>query len=203
MFLFTEGTIFMCLQYSRPLISHLLPNDWKASYSISASIFIDVPYWSPYITDKFISCVVPGPSQWFFHFGEEIIISWTHIGRVWWMFQESPIASGARDPWHQQRFYSIDCHEGWRGSIPSAVVFSWTLDESGAAGTCSSRQGLSSALEVERGAVLPHECNTPQWTWPQLHNTLCRTYFFLGQENRDASIGISSLVRTSVPRFHP
>ncbi|KAJ4439831.1 hypothetical protein ANN_07959 [Periplaneta americana] len=29
--------------------------------------------------DKFISDIVPGPSQWFFHFGEEIIIAWTHI----------------------------------------------------------------------------------------------------------------------------
>ena len=27
--------------------------------------------------DKVISCVLPGPSQWFFHFGEEIVIAWT------------------------------------------------------------------------------------------------------------------------------
>ena len=51
-----------------------LPNVWKASYTISASIFVDVPYWPPYSTDKFISCVVPGPSQWLFHFSEEIVI---------------------------------------------------------------------------------------------------------------------------------
>ena len=38
-------------------------------------------------TDKFISCVLPGPSQWYFHFGKEIVISWTHIGLVQWMFQ--------------------------------------------------------------------------------------------------------------------
>ena len=37
--------------------------------------FVDVPYWPLYSTDKFISCVVPGPSQWFFHFGEEIVIA--------------------------------------------------------------------------------------------------------------------------------
>ena len=48
-------------------------------------------YWPPYSTDKFISCVVPGPSQWFFHFGEEIIITWTHIGWVRWMFQNLPL----------------------------------------------------------------------------------------------------------------
>ena len=41
------------------LIYHLLPNVWKASYTISMSIFVDVPYWLPYSMDKFISCVVP------------------------------------------------------------------------------------------------------------------------------------------------
>ena len=80
---------FMYPQYSRPLIYHLLPNVWKVSYTISASIF--VPYWPPYSTDKFISCVVLGPSQWFFHFGEEIVIAWTHIGWVQWMFQHLPL----------------------------------------------------------------------------------------------------------------
>ena len=70
-------TTFMYLQYRRLLIYHLLPNVWKASYTISASIFVDVPYWLHYNTNKFISCLVPGPSQWFFHLGEEIIITWT------------------------------------------------------------------------------------------------------------------------------
>ena len=28
--------------------------------------------------DKFISCVVPDPSHWFFHFGKEVVIVWTH-----------------------------------------------------------------------------------------------------------------------------
>ena len=82
---------FMYLQCSHPLIYHLLPNVWKASYTISASIFVDVPYWQSYSTDKFISCVVPGPSQWFFHFGEEIVIAWTHVGWVRWMFQNLPL----------------------------------------------------------------------------------------------------------------
>ena len=48
-----------------------------ASYTISESIFVNVPYWPPYNTYKFISCVVPGPSQWFLHFGEEIVTAWT------------------------------------------------------------------------------------------------------------------------------
>ena len=41
--------------------------------------------------DKFISCVVPDPSHWFFQFGEEIIVVWTHIGLVRWMFQNLPL----------------------------------------------------------------------------------------------------------------
>ena len=52
------------------LIYHLLPNVWKASYTISASIFVDVPYWPPYSTNKLISCVVQSVSQWYFLFGE-------------------------------------------------------------------------------------------------------------------------------------
>ena len=65
-----------------PTYQHSLPNVWKASDTISASIFVDVPYWPPYSTDKFISCVVPVPSQRFFHFGEEIVFAWTHIAWV-------------------------------------------------------------------------------------------------------------------------
>ncbi|KAJ4433129.1 hypothetical protein ANN_15386 [Periplaneta americana] len=37
-------------------------------------------------TDKFISGIEPGPSQWFFHFGEEIVIAWAHIGFVIFIF---------------------------------------------------------------------------------------------------------------------
>ena len=83
------GATFMYLQYSHPLIYHLLPNVWKASYTISASIFVNVPYWPPYTRDKFISCVVPGPSQWFFHFGEEIVITWTISGEYGGCFRIS------------------------------------------------------------------------------------------------------------------
>ena len=72
-----RGTTFMYLQYSHPLIYHLLPNVWKALYTISVSIFVDVPYCLLYSTDKFITCVVLDPSQWFFHFVKEIIITWT------------------------------------------------------------------------------------------------------------------------------
>ena len=79
-------TTFMYLQYGRPLIYHLLSNVWKASYTISASIFVDVPYWPLYSTGKFICCVVSHPSQWYFHFCEEIVMVWTHIGWVRWMF---------------------------------------------------------------------------------------------------------------------
>ena len=67
-----KGTTFMYLQYLSPFAKF-----WKASYTVSASIFVDVPYCRPHSPDKFIACVKPGPSQWFFHFDEEIVIAWT------------------------------------------------------------------------------------------------------------------------------
>ena len=60
---------------------------------LTASIFVNIPYWLPYSMDKFISCVVPGPSQWFFHFGKEILNAWTHTGWVRWMFHNLPLAT--------------------------------------------------------------------------------------------------------------
>ena len=64
----------MYIQCSRPPYLSLFAKYLEA---ISASIFVDVPYWPHYSTNKFISCVGPSPSQWFFHFGEEIVIAWT------------------------------------------------------------------------------------------------------------------------------
>ena len=77
-----------------------LSNIRKVLYTISTSIFVDVPYWPLYSMDEFISCAVPGPSQWFFfHFGKEIVIAWTHIRWVRWMFQilPLPMAQEVRD----------------------------------------------------------------------------------------------------------
>ena len=42
--------------------------------------------------------------------------------------------------------------------------FFLSLDEGCAAGTCSCRQRLPSALEVQRCAILPHQWHSPQWT---------------------------------------
>ena len=90
------GTTFVYLQYSRP--PYFSPFA-KCLYTISASIFVDIPNWPFYSTDKFISWVVSGPSQWFFHFGKEIVIAWTHIGWVRWMFQnlQFPAVQEVRD----------------------------------------------------------------------------------------------------------
>ena len=46
-------------------------------FQVISSIFVDVQYWSPYSTDKFISCVLSGSSQWFFHICKEIVIECT------------------------------------------------------------------------------------------------------------------------------
>ena len=50
------------------------------------------------------------------------------------------------------------------------------LDEGGAAGTCSSRQYLPSALEVERGAVLHYPVNILCRNEHHLHNTSIHLY---------------------------
>ena len=117
-----NSTTFMYLLYSHPLIYHLLTNVWKASYTITASIFVDVPYWSPCSTDKFISCVVPDPPHWFFHFGDEIVLSWN---------QEKRTTLGGTEPHHS----SGKCKESHRcyfqGPLtPLAVGDSWNIHRS-------------------------------------------------------------------------
>ena len=80
MALFTGEQHLYTFSIVAPLIYHTLANVWKASYTISVSILVDVLYLPFYNKDKFISCVVPDPSQCFFHFGEEIIIARTLLG---------------------------------------------------------------------------------------------------------------------------
>ena len=86
-----------------PLIYHLLPNVWKASYTIRTFIFVDVPHWPPYSTDKLISCVVPGPSQWFFHFGEEStpVVQWLSYSPL------DPRFAGSIPAWVDRLFQSV------------------------------------------------------------------------------------------------
>ena len=128
MALFTGVTTFMYLQYSRPLIYHLLSNVWKASYTISLSIFGDAPYWLPYIMVKFIFCVVPGSFTWRRDHNSKDSFQVSTVD-----VPESPIASGARGPWQQQqRCDSLHCYEEWWGSVPtSVIIFSWVLHEDG------------------------------------------------------------------------
>ena len=109
-----------------PLIYHLLLNVWEELYTISMSIFVDDLYWSSYSRDKSISCLAPNPHLWSFHIGEEILITWTHIGWVWWMFQNRPlpVAQEVRD--QQQQVWPLHFHEEWWRSIqPNVFVFSW------------------------------------------------------------------------------
>ena len=110
MVLFT-GVQHLCTFNSHPLITF-----YKM---FGRRIFVDVPYWLPYSTNKFISCVVPGPSQWFFHFGKEIVIAWTHIGWVWWMFQHLPLPACKKSVTAMVWLLALS----WRqGSVPPSVV---------------------------------------------------------------------------------
>ena len=96
----------MYIQYNHPLIYHILPNVWKALYTISASIFVDVSYSPPYSTDKFISYVIPGPLQWFFHVGKEIINAVT----------QEKVKTGATKP-HHSSWQCKESHRCCRGPL--------------------------------------------------------------------------------------
>ena len=88
---------------------------------ISVSIFVDVMYWPPYGMDKVHLLCCTGSLA--------VVLS------LWWRdhnhtdsyrvskvdVQESPIASGARVPWQQQRCDSLHCHEEWWGSLPQSA----------------------------------------------------------------------------------
>ena len=66
-------------------IYHLLPNVWNTLYTTSASIIVNIPYWPPYSTIISSLLLYRVSPQWFFHFGEVILIAWTHSGWVRWM----------------------------------------------------------------------------------------------------------------------
>ena len=89
MILFTRVQLLCSFNIVAPYLS---------PFAKSLEVFVDVPYWPPYSTDKFISWVVPGPSQWFFHFGEKIVIAWTHRV-VRWIFRNLPfpVTQAVRD----------------------------------------------------------------------------------------------------------
>ena len=88
------GTTFMYLQYSRAPYFSSFAVHHQCVHLCWCSVL------TAYSTDKFISCVVPGPSQWFFNFGEEIIIAWT------W---EKTTTLGDTEPYH-----SWQCKESHR-----------------------------------------------------------------------------------------
>ena len=64
----------------------------KAPVRKTGDLWFESRLWHKFFSQKLssISCVVPGPSQWFFHFGEETVITLTHIGWVRWMIQNLP-----------------------------------------------------------------------------------------------------------------
>ena len=98
MALFT-GIHHLCIfNIVTPLFGHVLPNVWKASYTISASIFVNIPYWPTYCTDKFISLFCTGSltvvlSLW--RRDSNDIVSY-RVSTV--NVPESPIVSGAKGP---------------------------------------------------------------------------------------------------------
>ena len=116
-----RDTAFMYLQYillPYYYLSHVIKCLESVIYHQRVHL-CDVTNWPSYS----IFCVVPGPSQRFFLFGEEIIIAWTHRMSAE-NVPESPIYGYGRVTW-QQRCEFLHCHEEcWSSVPPSVVVFS-------------------------------------------------------------------------------
>ena len=97
------------LQYRFPPYLSPFAKCLEGVATIIVYTFFDVSYWPPYSTESESLDVVPGPSQWFFLFGEEIVIAWTHIGRVRWMFQNLPFPAAQEDRDSSKRGGVIPC----------------------------------------------------------------------------------------------
>ncbi|GBM03222.1 hypothetical protein AVEN_142522-1 [Araneus ventricosus] len=77
----SEVQTLTCPQYNHlSYLYHLLPNDRKASCTINRSYSVDVPQQSPDSMDDLLPTVEKDPLEWFFDFGEGIIVRRTLIG---------------------------------------------------------------------------------------------------------------------------
>ena len=131
-----------------------------------------------YRMDNFISFLGLGPSQWLFHFGEEIVTAWTHIGWVRWMFQNLslPAVHEVHDSssssvthcivmkndgvlYHQVWFFSRDC---WKNVV---------LQEHAVVGSVYCLSWSYSVMQYYPINVIHHNEH-------HLHSTLCRAHFF-------------------------
>ena len=123
---FTQmGTTFKYNTFNivAPLIYYILPNVWKASYTITISIFVmfrsDLPLAR--ISSSLVlyrsSAVVLSVWRRDRNRMDSYRVSTVDVS-------ESPIANGARGTWQQQRCDSLHCHEEWWCSLsPRVVVF--------------------------------------------------------------------------------
>ena len=85
MALFTEVLPLCTFNIVATLICHHLPNVWKASYTISASIFIDVPYLPLY--SKVHIVLYPGPRSGSFTLAKRSYLNRMDSGEnddTWW-----------------------------------------------------------------------------------------------------------------------
>ena len=131
---------------------------------------------------KFI-CVLPDPSQWFFHFGKEIVIAWTRIGWVQWMFQNLPLpvvqevhdsSSSGVTPCIFMKNDGVLYHQ--------VLFFSLSTDKGGAAVMCISRQHFS--LPWKYSVVQYFPINIVCHNKHHLHCILCRARFLWTRRTR-------------------
>jgi hypothetical protein len=156
-------------------VYNLLPDSCKALYTISASTSVDVQQWPPYSTNNLLSCVVMCPSQWFFHFGKEITITWTHIGCVCGMFQYLPLPAvreilesiSSMRPCTVMKDDRVHCH--LVSSLSPECWMKMITQETAVAGSvyCLSRFSM---VQYHSISVICHNEH-------RLHITLCRAHF--------------------------
>jgi hypothetical protein len=92
------------------------------------------------------SCVVMCPSQWFFHFGKEIIITQTPVSTQMFQYLSWPAAKEILDSVSPRTVMKDDGVRCQQVSLLSPVCW----DEDDYAGNCSSKQDL---LSLRRSVV--------------------------------------------------
>ena len=167
------GVQHLCIfNIATPLIYHLLPNVWKASYTTSAFIFVDVPYWPTYSKDKFLLLYCTGSLAM-------VLSLWRRgrkrglIGWVWWMLQNHPLPS-AEDV-HDSSSCVSPCivmkNDGvLYHQVSSTSVEQWTkvvLQERAVEGRFYCLSWRYSVVQYYTINIICHNEH-------QLHNTLCR-----------------------------
>ena len=83
------------LQVLSSFVDNILPHLWEPSYAIGTPTSVDGLHGPPYSADD----ALPGQEmQWFFDFGEQVKVTWTHVRGVGCMSQYLPSPAAEKAP---------------------------------------------------------------------------------------------------------